>query len=110
MMLAFGVGLVLLFASPLFGSHARHMLQYIGVACIAIPIIVFPPIYIAKAFTQPDFCRSETHIERKMKYEMEALGTESKQITAEDFDKLQYSANMNEPRIIEHDGHDGDEK
>ena len=110
MMLALGIGLVLFFTSPLFGSHDRHMLQYIGAICIIIPITVFPLVYIAKAFTQPDFCRSEIHIERKMKYEMEAFGTESKQITAENFDKLPYSANMNEPRTIEHDGQDEDEK
>ncbi len=54
---------------------------FVYLICFAIALFII--LYCIKSFQEPDFCRSEIHIQRIMKLEMEALGTESHQISEE---------------------------
>lgn len=74
MLLAFGAGLVL----ALYATHA--VLQMAGLLLMVIPALCFIPLFAWKAHTDPDFCRSESHVQRLKKYELEMMGSAERQI------------------------------
>jgi len=43
-------------------------------------VVVFLITYLIKSFQDPDFCRSETHLQRMKKIDLEVMGSDSKQI------------------------------
>ena len=75
--------LVFGFALPLFIFFSQNQLiNYLAAGIVAFSIIGFVILFSIKAFQDPDFCRSEKHIQRLKKLEIESLGTESKQVDA----------------------------
>jgi hypothetical protein len=81
--LTFVFALVLFFYFP-----GDVLLRIFGVVVVALPVTAFVITYVIKAFTQSDFCRSERHIERVRRMELETMGTdkmplEAKEITSE---------------------------
>lgn len=50
-------------------------------------MISFVPLFAWKAHTDPDFCRSESHVQRIKKYELESMGTETKTIPGEVYEQ-----------------------
>ena len=75
LILAFGISLCLLS----FFSHITYASE-VALGIILISILSFIILYFLKSFTQPDFCRSESHVQKVIKYELEAMGNESRQI------------------------------
>lgn len=69
----FGFSIVLLstFSDPLVRNFVINTLYF--------SIGVFLVLYLIKAFQQPEFCRSEKHIETIKKLDIEMLGTKEKQ-------------------------------
>src|SRR5712691_7494250 len=55
-------------------------IRYVALGTISLPIISFIVLYFIKSFTDPNFCRSETHIERLRQIDREPLGSDVKQI------------------------------
>jgi hypothetical protein len=43
----------------------------------------FIVLFAVKAFQEPEFCRSESHVERMKKLEIESMGSETEALTAE---------------------------
>jgi Flp pilus assembly protein TadB len=61
-------------------------LRYVPEVTLGITVIViisFVILYFIKSCTDPDFCRSERHLERRLKLELEKMGSETKQVEAE---------------------------
>jgi len=96
LILSIGVGLALLL---LFNN--KFEIEIFSLFVIGIPIVTFVPLYAWKAHTDPDFCRSETHAQRVKKIEMEMMGSESKQITAESLEINSLTSSTKEPLLIE---------
>jgi len=64
------------------GLVAYEPCRFVGQLFLIIPLLVFVVIYAIKAFSDPDFCRSEKHVETLRHIEMEQFGTESQQFDA----------------------------
>lgn len=73
-----GLGLVLLTAFAQY-PDVRNVALWILIASIAAFILIFG----IKAFQDPDFCRSETHLHRMKKLELEYMGSESEAFPGE---------------------------
>jgi hypothetical protein len=58
-LLSMGVGISLI---SLFS--ARPMVEIVELILIVVPVLTFVPLFAWKAHSDPDFCRSETHIQR----------------------------------------------
>lgn len=71
----FGISLCLMFA---FG-HVKYANE-LALLLIAVSVVAFIIIFFIKSFSEPNFCRSETHVQKIMKIEMEKMGNETKQI------------------------------
>jgi hypothetical protein len=54
--------------------------RYVALGTIAISVLTFIVLYFIKAFTDPNFCRSESHIERLRQIDREPLGSDTKQV------------------------------
>lgn len=76
--LAYGLGVVLL-------ASFAHIPEIRGLASWIMGGVTagFMALFAVKAFQDPDFCRSETHIQKMTKMELEARGTESELFDAE---------------------------
>ena len=61
----------------------RRIAEDLGGFLIVVPVLSFVLIYLWKAHSDPDFCRSETHVQRLKKIELEMMGTETRQIEGE---------------------------
>ncbi len=72
--ICFGMGLSLL------ATFNDMTIKYVALGTISLPIISFIVLYFIKSFTDPNFCRSETHIERLRQIDREPLGSDIKQI------------------------------
>jgi len=59
------------------------LVEIFALATISIPLLCFVVLFSIKAFTDPNFCRSERHVERLVKMEMEMMGTEKLAIPVE---------------------------
>ncbi len=75
LILAFGISICLLS----FFSHVQYANE-IALGIIVISMLSFIILYFLKSFTEPNFCRSESHIQKVRKIELEAMGNESQQI------------------------------
>jgi len=96
LILSVSAGLLLLFAFP-----NQLAIQILGVLAVGLPIAAFVPLFAWKAHKDPDFCRSETHVQKVKKIELEMMGSESKQITAEVLEQKSISSSIKEPLLIE---------
>jgi len=86
LLLSFGTGLLLVSVTE------RPLLELAGFLLMTIPALAFIPLYAWKAHTDPEFCRSETHVQRLKKYQLEMMGSNEKQIEGEVLEELQISA------------------
>jgi len=105
LLLCLGAGVVLLVAFP-----DRLFVDIIASILIVVPVLSFVPLYAWKSHRDPDFCRSETHVQRIKKYELEAMGTESKQIAGDIIEQVSIVASIKEPLFIDHGSNGGDDK
>ena len=77
LMLASGVSLVLLT-----WSHDA-LVRLVALWIMGGSFAGFVVLYSVKAFQDPDFCRSETHLHRMKKLELEYMGSESEVLPGE---------------------------
>jgi hypothetical protein len=75
LILIFGMALSLLLL-----SNESLILIWLAVSMIGLSSLAFIVIFGIKSFCDPNFCRSEVHVERIKRIEMEKFGTESAQI------------------------------
>ncbi len=75
LILAFGISICLLS----FFSHIKYVSE-VALAIISLSVLAFIVLYFIKSFSDPNFCRSESHIQKIKKYELEYMGNESNQI------------------------------
>lgn len=99
LLLSLGAGIALLTI-----SENRPLVEVLAVSLIGFPVLSFVPLFWWKASSDPDFCRSETHIQRLKKFELEAMGTESRQIEGEIVEAITVSK---EPVAIQHETNNG---
>lgn len=78
LILCFGLAIYLLTL-----HNENKLILYTAIGLIGISSLGFMILYIIKSFQEPDFCRSEIHIQRMKKIDIEMLGTESQQFQAE---------------------------
>jgi len=75
--------LILVFGMSICLLTFFHEIKYVpelSISMISLSVIVFLILYSVKSCTDPDFCRSESHVQKIMKIELECMGTEAKQI------------------------------
>jgi hypothetical protein len=75
LILSFGISLCLL----TFFGHVQYANET-ALGIILVSVLAFVIIYSLKSFTEPNFCRSESHIQKVRRIELEAMGNESHQI------------------------------
>lgn len=92
LILAFGLGLVLLVVFP-----DRVIVEALAVGMIGVSSVAFIWLYAWKAKTDPDFCRSESHVQRIRHMELEMMGSESKQITGAEFEQTTLTNPIKQP-------------
>ncbi len=80
-----------------------HLLNFLAAILIIVPVVSFVPLFAWKAHQDPDFCRSETHVQRIKKYELEAMGTESRQIDGAVIEQSSIEDSVREPLTIDHE-------
>ncbi len=85
----------------------RIFIDVLATILIGVPVISFVPLYAWKSHKDPDFCRSETHVQRIKKYELEAMGTESRQIEGEIVEQASVVASVREPLAIDQESNGG---
>lgn len=90
-------------------SKDRPLVEGVALLLIAFPVLSFVFLYFWKAHSDPDFCRSETHVERLKKIELEAMGTESLQIDGEIFEQEAITTSVKEPVFIGNEPNDGND-
>lgn len=104
LLLSIGAGIAILASFP-----TRPFLDLLALLLIGVPVATFVPLFAWKAHTDPDFCRSENHVQRIKKYELESMGTETKFIPGEVFEQ-QLLPPVKEPPQVGHDDHRGIEQ
>jgi hypothetical protein len=102
LVLAIGAGLGLLSF-----SKDRPLVEDLALILIGFPVLSFVPLFWWKAHSDPDFCRSETHVQRLKKIELEVMGTESQQIEGEVLEQTALITSIEEPPAIQHRSNDG---
>lgn len=75
--LVFGLAIVLLALFP-----ETPYVSEVALGLLGTTVLGFVVLYFLKAFLDPEFCRSESHIERLKQMEVEQLGSESVRIDA----------------------------
>ena len=58
------------------------LFQIVAAILLTVPFLLFIALFAIKAFQDPQFCRSERHVEKIFKLEIGALGPETIQIDA----------------------------
>lgn len=56
------------------------VIKYVSLGIISLSTLSFIVLYFIKSFTDPNFCRSESHVERIRQIDREPLGSDTKQI------------------------------
>ncbi|MEO8121622.1 MAG: hypothetical protein ABI606_20135 [Rhodoferax sp.] len=105
LLLCFSAGILLVVI-----SKDRPIVEAVALFLIGFPVLGFIPLYFWKAHSDPDFCRSETHVERLKKIELEAMGTESLQIDGDLFEREIITTSIKEPVFIGNEANDGNDK
>jgi uncharacterized membrane protein len=78
MILVFGMAICLL----TFFQGVKYAAE-VALFVIVVPVVVFIALFSIKSHTDPDFCRSERHIQKMMKLELESMGSEMNQVEGE---------------------------
>lgn len=61
----------------------QQVVQFFALGLIGVSALCFVALFAWKAERDPDFCRSESHVQKIKKYELEVMGNETKQIEGE---------------------------
>ena len=103
--LVFGMGICLLqfFGEIKYASET-------GLGMIIISVIAFILLYYIKSLSDPDFCRSEQHIQKVMKIGLETMGNEGHQIEGEVIEAEMLEQATKEPKSLLTDGEQPSEK
>lgn len=83
-----------------FGFPDSVALRVAAVSLIAVSSMAFIVFFGMKAFRDPDFCRSELHVQRLKKIELEMLGSEAKQIDADVLDRAMLTEAVPDPPVL----------
>ena len=75
LILVFGMGICLLF----FFGDVKYANEA-GLGLIVLSVIAFIVLYYIKSLTDPDFCRSEQHVQKVIQIELETMGNEQHQL------------------------------
>jgi hypothetical protein len=70
--------------SLLIWNKQNLFLEIFAASLIGLPLLCFVVVFTIKAFTDPNFCRSERHLERMAKVEM--MGTEKMRVSAQEIE------------------------
>lgn len=73
----------------LFSFQRSEIIINFSLVIVGITILCFIVLFAIKCFQDPEFCRSEKHVEVMKKIELEKMGTEQKQIDAQIVDNEQ---------------------
>jgi hypothetical protein len=84
----------------LFSFQTNQLVQAFALALIGVPAIAFIVMFAWKSERDPDFCRSETHVQKIRKYELEVMGSESKPIEADVLDAASHLPSAVTPRAL----------
>lgn len=96
LILSMSMGLLLLFVFP-----GRQAIQDLALLAIGLPVLAFVPLFAWKAQKDPDFCRSESHVQKIKKIELEIMGSESKKISADVLEQRSITSSIKEPLLID---------
>ena len=103
LILAFGISICLLS----FFSHIKYANE-VALVIILLSITAFILLYFIKSFSDPSFCRSESHIQKIKKYELEYMGNESNQIEGRVLERK--PTVVEDKRLVHETSRDGGEK
>ncbi len=78
LILVFGMGICLL----KFFSNVTYA-SITGLGLIIVSVLAYILLYYIKSLSDPDFCRSEQHIQKVRKIELETMGNEAHAIEGE---------------------------
>ncbi len=73
------------------------LIQNVAALLLTVPFLLFILLFGAKSFQDPQFCRSERHVEKIFKIEMEALGSDTQQLDAEVVERSLLSSSAPDP-------------
>src|SRR5262249_49004893 len=82
-LLCIGLSLTLLLLFP-----TQVLVQIFALGLIGMPAVCFIGLFAWKAERDPDFCRSESHVQKVLKVQLEMMGNETKQIEGEVLDRV----------------------
>ena len=105
LILVFGLGICLL----QFFNEVEYA-SITGLGLITISVLAFILLYYIKSLFDPDFCRSEQHIQKIMQIELETMGNEGNQIEGEIVEAKMIEEATKEPHDLLPDGNDPPEK
>ena len=99
LILCFGFSIVLLTLFP-----ESEVILFLAAGIIIVVVVGFFLVYCVKAFQDPDFCRSETHVQKMKRIELEKLGSEDRVIDAEVLEQQLLHRATKETRALEDKG------
>ena len=95
LILVFGLALSLL----LLFKESPYVLVT-SISLVSVSVLSFIVLFAIKSFTDPNFCRSESHIEHLKKFELEHMGNESQQIAGYDLEKQLLVASIPDKNLL----------
>jgi hypothetical protein len=72
----------------------------IGLGLIVVSVLAHIVLYYIKSFTDPDFCRSEQHVQRVMQIELESMGNEGHQLEGRVIEAQMVKSAEKEPQAL----------
>jgi hypothetical protein len=70
----------------LFGFYDDLLIEIFAICVAGFPLAIFGILFVVKAFTQPDFCRSERQTMPQI--EREPMGSEQREVDAKEWESL----------------------
>jgi hypothetical protein len=95
LLVVFGASIVMIFGFP-----QSPPLWIVACSLMIVSALAFIILFGIKAFRDPDFCRSELHVQRLKKIELEKLGSEAVQIDAEVLDRAMLTEAVPDPPAL----------
>ena len=105
LILVFTVGIILINSF----SNVNHASE-VGLGLIVVSVLAFILLYFIKAIKDPDFCRSEQHVQKVIKMELETMGNEQHQLNGQIVEAEMLEHATNEPRTLLPGGSESSEK
>jgi hypothetical protein len=95
LILVFGMGICLL---TFFGTVRYANITGLGLTVVSV--LAYIVLYYIKSFTDPDFCRSEQHVQRVMQIELESMGNEGHQLEGLVIEAQMVKSAVKEPQAL----------